>query len=109
MTIRVASSVSGQRGQAPTGARRPDPLTTSSLSEAKDLNRTASGTSPESPTHAASAEAIPSLIRYPRFVILASRMPFEITTTRTFAAAHQLRLPDGSLEPLHGRRVYAET
>src|SRR5688572_9528767 len=29
-------------------------------------------------------------------------MPFEITTTRTFAAAHQLRLPDGSLEPLHG-------
>ena len=29
-------------------------------------------------------------------------MSFEITTTRTFAAAHQLRLPDGSLEPLHG-------
>jgi 6-pyruvoyltetrahydropterin/6-carboxytetrahydropterin synthase len=29
-------------------------------------------------------------------------MPFEITTTRTFAAAHQLRLPDGSLEPMHG-------
>jgi 6-pyruvoyltetrahydropterin/6-carboxytetrahydropterin synthase len=29
-------------------------------------------------------------------------MPFEITTTRTFAAAHQLRLPDGSIEPLHG-------
>ena len=27
---------------------------------------------------------------------------FEITTTRTFAAAHQLRLYDGSLEPLHG-------
>ncbi len=29
-------------------------------------------------------------------------MPFQITTTRSFAAAHQLRLPDGSLEPLHG-------
>ena len=29
-------------------------------------------------------------------------MPFEITTTRGFAAAHQLRLYDGSLEPLHG-------
>src|SRR5882762_905009 len=29
-------------------------------------------------------------------------MPFEITTTRTFSAAHQLRLYDGSLEPLHG-------
>ena len=29
-------------------------------------------------------------------------MPFEITTTRHFAAAHQLVLYDGSLEPLHG-------
>jgi len=29
-------------------------------------------------------------------------MPFEITTTRTFSAAHQLRLYDSSLEPLHG-------
>lgn len=29
-------------------------------------------------------------------------MPFEITTTRYFSAAHQLRLYDGSLEPLHG-------
>ena len=29
-------------------------------------------------------------------------MPFEITTTRSFSAAHQLRLPDGSIEPLHG-------
>lgn len=29
-------------------------------------------------------------------------MPFEIATTRTFAAAHQLRLPDDSIEPLHG-------
>src|SRR5690606_31122627 len=29
-------------------------------------------------------------------------MPFQITTTRTFSAAHQLRLYDGSLEPLHG-------
>jgi 6-pyruvoyltetrahydropterin/6-carboxytetrahydropterin synthase len=29
-------------------------------------------------------------------------MPYELTTTRHFAAAHQLRLYDGSLEPLHG-------
>ncbi len=29
-------------------------------------------------------------------------MPFEIRTVRTFSAAHQLRLYDGSLEPLHG-------
>jgi 6-pyruvoyltetrahydropterin/6-carboxytetrahydropterin synthase len=29
-------------------------------------------------------------------------MTFEITTTRRFSAAHQLRLYDGSLEPLHG-------
>ena len=29
-------------------------------------------------------------------------MPFDITARRTFAAAHQLRLYDGSLEPLHG-------
>jgi len=29
-------------------------------------------------------------------------MPFEITTTRSFSASHQLRLYDGSLEPLHG-------
>src|SRR5690349_11137107 len=29
-------------------------------------------------------------------------MRFEITTTREFSAAHQLRLYDGSLEPLHG-------
>ena len=29
-------------------------------------------------------------------------MPFEITTTREFSAAHQLRLYDRSLEPLHG-------
>lgn len=29
-------------------------------------------------------------------------MAFEITATREFAAAHQLRLDDGSLEPLHG-------
>ena len=31
-----------------------------------------------------------------------SGMTFEITTTRRFSAAHQLRLYDGSLEPLHG-------
>ena len=29
-------------------------------------------------------------------------MSFEITTIRHFSAAHQLRLYDGSLEPLHG-------
>jgi 6-pyruvoyltetrahydropterin/6-carboxytetrahydropterin synthase len=29
-------------------------------------------------------------------------MGFEISTTRTFSAAHALRLYDGSLEPLHG-------
>jgi len=29
-------------------------------------------------------------------------MSFEISTTRTFSAAHQLRMYDGSLEPLHG-------
>jgi len=29
-------------------------------------------------------------------------MPFEITVSREFCAAHQLRLYDGSLEPLHG-------
>lgn len=29
-------------------------------------------------------------------------MAFEISTTRRFSAAHQLRLYDGSLEPVHG-------
>ena len=29
-------------------------------------------------------------------------MMFQITTTRWFSASHQLRLHDGSLEPLHG-------
>jgi 6-pyruvoyltetrahydropterin/6-carboxytetrahydropterin synthase len=29
-------------------------------------------------------------------------MPFEISTTREFSAAHQLRLYDGSVEPVHG-------
>lgn len=29
-------------------------------------------------------------------------MPFSITVRRQFSAAHQLRLYDGSLEPLHG-------
>ena len=29
-------------------------------------------------------------------------MPFQITTTRHFSAAHQLRLCGGSLEPMHG-------
>lgn len=29
-------------------------------------------------------------------------MPFEIAATRSFSAAHQLRLYDGTLEPVHG-------
>ena len=29
-------------------------------------------------------------------------MPFEISTTRSFSAAHALRLYDNSLEPVHG-------
>ena len=29
-------------------------------------------------------------------------MPFHITLRRTFCASHQIRLGDGSLEPLHG-------
>jgi len=29
-------------------------------------------------------------------------MPFDITITREFCAGHQLRFPDGSLEPMHG-------
>jgi 6-pyruvoyltetrahydropterin/6-carboxytetrahydropterin synthase len=29
-------------------------------------------------------------------------MAFEITTVREFSASHQLRLYDGSMEPLHG-------
>jgi len=29
-------------------------------------------------------------------------MPFEISIEREFAAAHQIRLHDGTLEPLHG-------
>jgi len=29
-------------------------------------------------------------------------MPFDITASREFAASHQLRLYDASLEPLHG-------
>src|SRR5437763_9981797 len=31
-----------------------------------------------------------------------SQLPFEITTSRQFSAAHQLKLQNGSLEPLHG-------
>jgi 6-pyruvoyltetrahydropterin/6-carboxytetrahydropterin synthase len=33
---------------------------------------------------------------------LVAPMPFEISITRQFSASHQLRLYDGSLEPLHG-------
>jgi 6-pyruvoyltetrahydropterin/6-carboxytetrahydropterin synthase len=29
-------------------------------------------------------------------------MPFEISITREFSASHQLRLGEGSMEPLHG-------
>ena len=35
-------------------------------------------------------------------------MTFEITTTRSFSAAHQLRLYDGTLEPLHGHNWRAK-
>jgi 6-pyruvoyltetrahydropterin/6-carboxytetrahydropterin synthase len=35
-------------------------------------------------------------------------MPFEIRTVRTFSAAHQLRLYDGSIEPLHGHNWRVE-
>jgi 6-pyruvoyltetrahydropterin/6-carboxytetrahydropterin synthase len=37
-----------------------------------------------------------------------ARMAFEIRTARTFSAAHQLRLYDGSLEPLHGHNWRVE-
>lgn len=29
-------------------------------------------------------------------------MPYQIRVSRAFSATHQLRLPDGTLEPLHG-------
>ena len=29
-------------------------------------------------------------------------MPYEITIAKVFAASHAIRLPDGSLEPIHG-------
>jgi 6-pyruvoyltetrahydropterin/6-carboxytetrahydropterin synthase len=29
-------------------------------------------------------------------------MPFEIRVTRTFCASHQVKLPGGGLEPIHG-------
>jgi 6-pyruvoyltetrahydropterin/6-carboxytetrahydropterin synthase len=35
-------------------------------------------------------------------------MPFEITIRRDFSASHQLRLYDGSLEPLHGHNWRVE-
>jgi len=35
-------------------------------------------------------------------------MAFEIRTVRMFSAAHQLRLYDGSLEPLHGHNWRVE-
>jgi 6-pyruvoyltetrahydropterin/6-carboxytetrahydropterin synthase len=35
-------------------------------------------------------------------------MPFEIRTVRSFSAAHQLRLYDGSLESLHGHNWRVE-
>lgn len=35
-------------------------------------------------------------------------MPFEISTIRVFSASHQLRLYDGSLEPLHGHNWKAK-
>ena len=36
-------------------------------------------------------------------------MRFEITVVRRFSAAHQLRLYDGSLEPLHGHNWKVRT
>src|SRR4051812_25536262 len=36
------------------------------------------------------------------YAIMSLPMPFQITATRHFSAAHQLRLYDGSLESLHG-------
>src|SRR5205809_5712146 len=42
-----------------------------------------------------------ALLNHPNLRMI-YRMPFQITTTRHFSAAHQLRLYDGSLEPLHG-------
>jgi 6-pyruvoyltetrahydropterin/6-carboxytetrahydropterin synthase len=35
-------------------------------------------------------------------------MPFQIRSTRSFSAAHQLRLYDGSLEPVHGHNWKVE-
>ncbi len=35
-------------------------------------------------------------------------MRYELTTTRHFSAAHQLRLYDGSLEPVHGHNWRVE-
>lgn len=35
-------------------------------------------------------------------------MPFEISVTRTFSAAHALRLYDGSMEPVHGHNWQVE-
>jgi 6-pyruvoyltetrahydropterin/6-carboxytetrahydropterin synthase len=35
-------------------------------------------------------------------------MPFEITIRREFSASHQLKLYDGSLEPLHGHNWRVE-
>lgn len=35
-------------------------------------------------------------------------MAFEITIAREFSASHQLRLGDGSLEPLHGHNWHVE-
>ena len=50
---------------------------------------------PEVPVSATSVEMASILT-----IILS--MPFEISTTRHFSAAHQLVLYDGSLEPVHG-------
>src|SRR5260370_32422187 len=43
----------------------------------------------------------------PRFLEIIA-MAFSITTVREFAAAHQLRLYDGSMEPLHGHNWRVE-
>ena len=35
-------------------------------------------------------------------------MPYEVSVTRTFSGAHQLRLYDGTYEPLHGHNFDVE-
>src|SRR3954453_20876728 len=43
-----------------------------------------------------------------RALMTINPMPFEIRTVRSFSAAHQLRLYDGSIEPVHGHNWRVE-